>query len=266
MASYGVLKCKYPVLQKGYHYVNSDFGKRTYTNSKGKKVSDFHKGIDVQGENKVDYVLCPFYGTVVACCNTVSGQNTNTGTLGMGNYVIVDCANGVRLRFQHLKTGSVTVDVGDTVEAGQVIGYIGLTGNTSGYHLHFDISFKGNVVSKYGGQYFSSQGRTYVDPKPYLAGTKAFPAVSSQKPTSGTYVVMRNVNVRKGAGTNYNKVYYSQFTANAKYQVKKLDKSCPNHFPAGVKLTIKQFKQASNGVWWGKCPSGWVCMNYLSKA
>lgn len=244
MASYGVLNCKFPVLKVNYHYVNSDFGNRTYQNYKGKTVTDYHKGIDVQGKNKVDYIVCPFPGTVVGYRNDMSGT-ASSGTDAMGNYVIVDCGGGVRLRFLHLKKGSVTVKTGDKVEAGQVIGYMGLTGNTSGYHLHFDISI----------------GGTYVDPKPYLAGTKTLPV----KPSLGTYIVREEVNVRLGPGTNYNRVYYSQFTANAKSQVKKLDKKCPDYFPAGVKLTISQVKQATNGKWWGKCPSGWVCMSYLSE-
>lgn len=262
MAAYGILKCKFPVLQKEYHYVNSDFGNRTYKNYKGKTVSDYHKGIDVQGKGpKTDYILCPFAGTVVAYKNNMSGT-ASSGTAAMGNYVTIDCGGGVRLRFMHMKKGSVTVKTGDKVKAGQVIGYMGLTGNTSGYHLHFDISIKGNVTSKYGGKYIASQGRTYIDPKPYLTGDKTLP---NDKPALGTYVVKKEVNVRLGPGTNYNRVYYSQFTANAKSQVKKLNESCPDCFPAGIKLTIKEVKQASNGVWWGKCPSGWVCMNYLEK-
>lgn len=250
MAAYGVLKCKFPVLQKEYHYVNSDFGNRTYKNYKGKTVSDYHKGIDIQGKNpKTDYVLCPFAGTVIGYKNNMSGT-ASSGTAAMGNYVIIDCGGCVRLRFMHLKKGSVTVKTGDEVKAGQVIGYMGLTGNTSGYHLHFDISIGGTAK------------KNYVDPKPYLAGTKTLPV---GKPSLGTYVVREEVNVRLGPGTNYNRVYYSQFTANAKSQVKKLNKSCPDYFPAGIKLTIKEVKQAANGKWWGKCPSGWVCMSYLTK-
>lgn len=251
MAAYGILKCKYPVLKKGYHYVNSDFGNRTYTNSKGRKVSDFHKGIDVQSNtaDHTDYVISPFAGKVIARRNNYSGQTTDTGLDGMGNYVKLDCGNGVVLRFQHLKKGSVTVGNGETVKAGQTIGYMGLTGNTSGYHLHFDICING----------------TYVDPKPYLTGEKQLAATTQSAPKTGNYTVTADVNVRAGAGTNFNRIYYSQFTSNAKSQVKKLDPSCPDHFPKGVKLTISAVKQAANGKWWGKCPSGWVSMSYLVK-
>lgn len=87
----------------------------------------------------------------------------------------------------------------------------------------------------------------------------------STAPETGSYTVTESVNVRAGAGTNFNRIYFSQFTANAKSQVEKLDKSCPDHFPKGVKLTISAVKQAANGKWWGKCPSGWVCINYLKK-
>lgn len=248
MATYGMLNCKFPVLKGNYHFVNSDFGNRTYTNYKGKEVSDFHKGIDVQGKNKVDDIVCPFAGKVVDCRNDMSGT-ASSGADAKGNFVTVDCGSGVQLRFLHLKKGSVTVKKGDTVKAGQIIGYMGLTGNTSGYHLHFDIAINGN----------------YVDPKPYLAGTKALPVQT--EPATGNYIVTSDdgANVRLGPGTNFFKVSYSQFTVNAKAQVKKLDKKCPDYFPKGVKLTLKQFKRADNGKWWGKCPSGWVCVNLLEK-
>ncbi len=250
VAAYGILKCKYPILKRKYHYVNSDFGRRSYKNSAGHTVSDFHKGIDVQSDtaDHTDYVISPFAGKVIAKRNNYSGQTTDTGLDGMGNYVKLDCGNGVILRFQHLKKGSVTVNNGDNVKAGQTIGYMGLTGNTSGYHLHFDICINGE----------------YFDPKPYLTGEKPLPGTTAA-PETGNYIVKEAVNVRQGAGANYNRVYFSQFTANAKAQVKKLDPKCPDHFPKGVRLTISAVKQAANGKDWGKCPSGWVAMSYLEK-
>ncbi|MDO4495894.1 MAG: M23 family metallopeptidase [Clostridiaceae bacterium] len=256
-----VINAKIPVLKKGYHRMTLPFGNQQL---QGKDY--LHKGIDLTGNPSVndgyDYITAIAGGRVIT-----AGYRSDSGY-----WVVIDHGNGVYSRYMHMKKGSLTVKVGDTVVKGQTLGYMGATGNVTGRHLHFDLSINGNVVSTYGGFYNVKQNRTYFDPLPYLKGSKTLPISSASsssapsKPSTGSYIVREAVNVRKGPGTNFDKVYYSQFTANAKSQVKKLDASRPNHFPAGVKTTIKQVKQAANGTWWGKCPSGWVCMNYLSKA
>ena len=180
------------VLQKGYHRMTSDFGYRR---------SGFHKGVDLTGNpnvnNGYDYILAFDDGVVTAVCNTYSKTGKVGGTGDMGNYVIINHGNGYKTRYMHMTKGSVTVRKGQTVKAGQVIGYMGNTGNSTGRHLHFDISINGK----------------YVDPKPYLYGTKTFEVEGYIK---GTYVVIGDVNVRQGPGTNYNRKYYSQFTVNAR--------------------------------------------------
>ena len=255
------INVKIPVLKKGYHRMTLPFGNQKLS---GKPY--LHKGIDLTGNPDVS----GGYDDIVAFAE---GEVITAGYLSdTGYWVRIRHDNGVITRYMHLKKGSIKVKVGAEVKKGQVIGYMGSTGNSTARHLHFDLSFPSNVVNTYGGFYVSSQNCTYVDPLPYLTGAKALPISSTSsssapsKPSAGSYVVREAVNVRKGPGTNFDKVYYSQFTANAKSQIKKLDPSCPNHFPAGVKITITQVKQAANGTWWGKCPSGWVCMNYLSKA
>ena len=256
-----IIKAKISVLSKGYHRMTLPFG-----NQKLQGKDYLHKGIDLTGNPSVndgyDYITAFADGKIIT-----AGYRSDSGY-----WVVIDHGNGIRSRYMHIKKGSLAVKVGDTVVKGQTLGYMGSTGNVTGRHLHFDLSISGNAVSKYGGFYNSNQNRTYFDPLPYLTGAKALPISSTSsssapsKPLTGSYVVREAVNVRKGAGTNFDRVYYSQFTANAKSQVKKLDKSCPDHFPAGIKLTIKEVKQAANGVWWGKCPSGWICMNYLRQA
>jgi murein DD-endopeptidase MepM/ murein hydrolase activator NlpD len=74
-----------------------------------------------------------------------------------GNYVVVDTAGTPNdLMYAHLiRPGSVRV--GQTVTAGQRIGYVGETGNAQGCHLHFEF-WKGDW---YGGGHA-------VDPEPYL--------------------------------------------------------------------------------------------------
>jgi hypothetical protein len=56
-----------------------------------------------------------------------------------GNYVILKLAEGVYAFYAHLKPGSVTVEVGDTVSVGDEIARTGNSGNTTESHLHFHV-------------------------------------------------------------------------------------------------------------------------------
>jgi hypothetical protein len=57
-----------------------------------------------------------------------------------GNHVILDLGGGRYAMYAHLAPGSVTVHVGDHVRAGDKLGLLGNSGNTTGPHLHFQIS------------------------------------------------------------------------------------------------------------------------------
>jgi hypothetical protein len=56
-----------------------------------------------------------------------------------GNMLVVDVGNGAYAFYGHLQPGSVRVKLGDHVQAGEVIGLLGNTGNSTGPHLHFEI-------------------------------------------------------------------------------------------------------------------------------
>lgn len=53
-----------------------------------------------------------------------------------GNYVVLDHGGGLETEYQHMK--SLLVSVGQSVVQGQVLGYVGNTGNSTGPHLHFE--------------------------------------------------------------------------------------------------------------------------------
>lgn len=158
----------------------------------------WHKGIDLI-TGKESAVIAAHDGKVINCANNIKGTNSSTDTPGMGNYVILETSDGsrIRTRYQHMKYGSVTVSKGDIVKKGQKIGVIGNTGNSSGRHLHFDISFNTKQTSSY-----YSGSRYYVDPKPYLLGSKK---IGKAGTITGDYshTVKLDVNVRSGAGTAY---------------------------------------------------------------
>ena len=256
MAKYLATKLK--VLQRGKHYITCDWG--YYSDGKS-----WHKGLDLIGDKQksdvsADYVVALDDGEVVNACNNVEGTTTETTTtLSMGNYVILQHANGWRTRYEHMKKGSVTVKKGDKVKKGDVLGFMGDTGNSQGRHLHFDVS---NNKKQDNSKLFNN--RYYVDPKPFLQGKRSVTGSASKtaetSEKTGKYEAITNVNVRKGAGTEFARVMFKDMTANAQEQIAKLDKSKPDFFPCGVVFTVSK---VDNG--WGKCPSGWVCLKYCKK-
>jgi murein DD-endopeptidase MepM/ murein hydrolase activator NlpD len=77
--------------------------------------------------------------------STMSGKVIHAGwnNEGYGNLVIVE--NGsYRTYYAHLS--SIPVAVGDTVEAGSVVGISGSTGNSTGPHLHYEVRLDGQQI------------------------------------------------------------------------------------------------------------------------
>lgn len=58
-------------------------------------------------------------------------------TTGYGNLIVIEHDGGIRTYYAHLS--HIAVNVGDTVSAGQYIGNVGTTGNSTGNHLHFEV-------------------------------------------------------------------------------------------------------------------------------
>ena len=125
------------VLKNGYEYMTSGYGNRTYTMN-GKQVSDFHLGIDlISAKYGTDYIVAFESGKVV-----YAGYNG-----GYGNVVYIDHGNGYQTRYAHQKY--LNVKVGDNVQKGDVLGYMGATGNVTGPHVHFEVRINGNTVNPY---------------------------------------------------------------------------------------------------------------------
>jgi len=69
-----------------------------------------------------------------------SGRNSD----GYGEMVVIDHGHRTRTRYAHLSVRDVVV--GQRVEAGQVIGKVGSTGESTGPHLHVEILVDGRPV------------------------------------------------------------------------------------------------------------------------
>lgn len=89
-----------------------------------------HKGIDIPAPEGTP-ILAAHDGTVL-----VSGWNDS-----YGNQVLLDNGAGLSTRYAHMTEAAVSA--GETVTAGQVIGYVGSTGDSTGNHLHFEVAVDG---------------------------------------------------------------------------------------------------------------------------
>lgn len=114
-----------------------------------------HGGIDIAGAGIMGTpVVAAADGTVVATnssCTHNWGKSYSCGCGGgYGNYVMISHAGGKMTVYGHLT--SLTVSSGQSVSRGQVIGYVGSTGNSTGPHLHYECRLNGvryNPMSEY---------------------------------------------------------------------------------------------------------------------
>ena len=92
----------------------------------GGKTCETHTGIDIAAPEG-EAVLAAAGGTVVE-----SGYDVERG-----NYVVIDHGDGLSTLYGQCR--DFTVEEGDTVRAGEMIGAVGKTGMATGAHLHFEV-------------------------------------------------------------------------------------------------------------------------------
>ena len=86
----------------------------------------------------------------------------------LGNHVVARIAGGRGATYAHMQPGSVAVEEGDTIHAGQFLGLVGNTGSSSGPHLHFHITESPGPKNSSG---ILSNGVPYVFTSARLTGT-----------------------------------------------------------------------------------------------
>ena len=99
-----------------------------------------HQALDISGCGMGSPIYSSTSGTVIevfsGCSNRGSLNNSCGGSYG--NHVVILLSNGYKITYAHL-TNSVPVKTGQTVTQGQVIGYMGSSGSSTGTHLHWQI-------------------------------------------------------------------------------------------------------------------------------
>ena len=112
--------------------INNEFGFRR--NPFGGRAYEFHGGLDIDGE-RGDLVAAPANGVIVK-----AGWQG-----GYGNMIEIDHGNGLTTRYGHLS--KIDVQNGDTINRGQIIGYIGSTGRSTGPHLHYELRLNDKAIN-----------------------------------------------------------------------------------------------------------------------
>ena len=93
-----------------------------------------HAGVDIGAQ----------YGAEVTAAAGGTVSIATHGSTGYGNYVMLAHADGSVTLYGHMS--SLAVSVGQTVKQGDVIGYVGSTGNSTGPHLHFEVRINGSTT------------------------------------------------------------------------------------------------------------------------
>jgi hypothetical protein len=124
--------------------------------------------------------------------------------------VKVNHSAGYKTTYYHLAEGSIPSDVyvGVDVTQGQVLGTIGTTGNSTGTHLHFSISYNGsNYSSTSGLSGVEMEGILFVD---YVAGSW-YESTNDAAPTCTTSTHSINLVTAEASGSSYNLYGYAVY-------------------------------------------------------
>jgi murein DD-endopeptidase MepM/ murein hydrolase activator NlpD len=114
----------------------------TVTGSFGERIDPFngegafHSGVDIS-TSYGHPVLAPADGLVIF--SEIFG--------GYGRMVVINHGNGISTRFGHLSAFAVAP--GQRVQRGDIIGYVGLSGRSTGPHLHYEVRINNTPVNPY---------------------------------------------------------------------------------------------------------------------
>lgn len=116
----------------------------------------YHGGTDINssvGASEGMNILAADGGTVI----TVKNLDTS-----YGSHVIIDHGNGYTTLYAHMQKGSITVEEGDLVSKGQVLGKLGSTGNSTGPHLHIELRINNSHTNTLNPCDYIGQNKSYV--------------------------------------------------------------------------------------------------------
>jgi murein DD-endopeptidase MepM/ murein hydrolase activator NlpD len=114
-------------------YMSRGFG---YKNDPFTGFKQFHSGLDIANRTGT-----PIYATADGRVSSVRKNG------GLGKMIAINHGYGFKTRYAHLD--KYNVKVGQKVKRGEVIGYMGSTGYSTGPHLHYEVLKNGKTVNPY---------------------------------------------------------------------------------------------------------------------
>jgi murein DD-endopeptidase MepM/ murein hydrolase activator NlpD len=153
-------------------YITQYFGYTKFALQSGAYKNNMHNGMDL-GAAVGTKIFAPLTGTVRMTGNT----DLVPGCYSWGKWALVDHPNGLSSMFAHMS--QIAVSPGQKVNTGDIVGYVGNTGYSTGPHLHFTLYVKAGVEVKPFNQFKSVTGcgaalspfaaiDAYLDPLDYL--------------------------------------------------------------------------------------------------
>ena len=122
----------------GYYRISSDYGVTRIIYG----VKDVHRGLDIPAPAGT-----PIYATAAGVVST-------TAHWSYGTCVKISHSSSHVTVYGHMSSRAAGITDGVVVQKGQLIGYVGSTGNSTGNHLHFELDVNGSPTSV----------RPYLDP------------------------------------------------------------------------------------------------------
>lgn len=114
--------------------VTSSFGERSDPLGTTEAEGEFHRGIDIAAPS----------GTAIHATADAVVASAGWGS-GYGREVVLNHAHNLTTLYAHM--ASIAVMAGQTVSRGQVIGYVGISGRSTGAHLHYEVRIRNTPVN-----------------------------------------------------------------------------------------------------------------------
>ena len=120
-----------PTIWPAHGWLEGTFGEREdpFTSK-----TEFHTGLDISTDKGR-----PVFATAAGKVESASFNGA------YGNFLVLNHGFGLTTRYGHL--ADFTVRAGDTVQRGMVVGHVGMTGRTTGPHLHYEILVNGQLIN-----------------------------------------------------------------------------------------------------------------------